>query len=956
MTDLLGREMMTPAPPGAAAAAYTLADRRATYVERGASVVLLALGMAIVVVAVAVDYVGDAASGARGFGAGQIVLAVTGLWIATWGADLWRPQGVMELRAWRGDPRRILTAIREARVGAFLTVVAMVALVVAAMRELRIEGPGFYDKVAVLAAAGFVAHHLLPLRQRLTYFVALSILGIYALFGARDGAWLLVTSIGLIALCHLPIAFWGRVAVVVAAGGALAMMRADLLAAPWSPGVWPILGSIFMFRLICYMYDLRHRKEPMGVARTLAYFLLLPNLTFPLFPVVDFATFRKTYYDRDAIAIYQEGVLWMIRGVVHLLLYRLVYQWVAITPEQIDSVYDLARYMVANFLLYLRVSGSFHLIVGMLHLFGFRLPETHRFFFLAANFTELWRRINIYWKDFMMKVVYYPVYFRLRKVAALRGNETGIIIAATVAVFAATWFLHAYQWFWILGTFLLSWTDTAFWGILAVFLIGNTLVEMKRGRARTLGAPTWTSRTLMKRTFATAATFLTMTVLWALWTSHTFGDFAALFHSAGLAAGGRDLASAATQIALVVVGVVAAAGIFTLLFRTRVATASGLTPSTRGTPAFAGAALAGLLPLGALYAVGEPGVTSRLPLAAQEVIYQVRHGELNQRDQRLLQQGYYENLVGANRFSSQLWEVYATRPSVKVWPGFFSTDVVVHTNDFMRGELKPNFAFLYHGAPFSTNRWGMRDQDYAQTPGPNTVRAAVIGQSYVMGESVGDGETFEAVAEARLNRELTPRTGLRYELLNFAMSSQHPTIQLALMERKVLDFAPHTALVIGHPKDLADVSDHIARQVVKGNAIPYDFMSEIALRAGVVQGMTVAEAVARLKPYESELVRGTYGRMVALARERGVRPFYVYVATPEYERPPREAAELIRLAREAGFTVLDLADVYEGHDPSVLQAAPWDKHPNAYAHRLIADRLVAELARTDAFAPAAGRP
>ena len=64
--------------------------------------------------------------------------------------------------------------------------------------------------------------------------------------------------------------------------------------------------------------------------------------------------------------------------------------------------------MLGTFLLYLRVSGQFHLIVGLLHLFGFRLPETHKLYYLAHSFTELWRRINIYWTDFMMKPVFYP--------------------------------------------------------------------------------------------------------------------------------------------------------------------------------------------------------------------------------------------------------------------------------------------------------------------------------------------------------------------------------------------------------------------------------------------------------------------------------------------------------------------------------------------------------------------
>ena len=51
----------------------------------------------------------------------------------------------------------------------------------------------------------------------------------------------------------------------------------------------------------------------------------------------------------------------------------------------------------------------------MLHLFGFNLPETQSLYYLASSFTDFWRRINIYWKDFMMKVFYYPAFFGLKR-------------------------------------------------------------------------------------------------------------------------------------------------------------------------------------------------------------------------------------------------------------------------------------------------------------------------------------------------------------------------------------------------------------------------------------------------------------------------------------------------------------------------------------------------------------
>ena len=50
-----------------------------------------------------------------------------------------------------------------------------------------------------------------------------------------------------------------------------------------------------------------------------------------------------------------------------------------------------------------------------------------------------------------------------------------------------------------------------------------------------------------------------------------------------------------------------------------------------------------------------------------------------------------------------------------------------------------------------------------------------------------------------------------------------------------------------------------------------------------------------------------------------------------------------QMAREAGFDTIDLSDVYSGEEVQILRVAEWDFHPNAYGHRLIANRLQQEL-------------
>ena len=120
----------------------------------------------------------------------------------------------------------------------------------------------------------------------------------------------------------------------------------------------------------------------------------------------------------------------MFRGTVQLLLYRLVYHDLVIGIDQVVGLGRCSRFLTTNYLRYLHVSGQFHLAIGMLHLFGFSLPETHHKYLLASSFTDYWRRINIYWKDFMVRVVFNPVAFRLKR----RPQWLALLAATAVGV------------------------------------------------------------------------------------------------------------------------------------------------------------------------------------------------------------------------------------------------------------------------------------------------------------------------------------------------------------------------------------------------------------------------------------------------------------------------------------------------------------------------------------------
>ena len=408
-------------------------------------------------------------------------------------------------------------------------------LLIALVYKYTIENTAFLH-VLEIASVGFLIQLFLPTRFRLHWFLAVSLICIAVVFGQVGQGWSLRTglfrtaslvAIGsvLIAACHLPIPFWPRAAVLTALGALAAVFRSQLFHLPALDPIWPILGSMFMFRLIVYFYDISHEPKRATLTQSLSYFFLLPNVCFPLFPVIDFKTFVRGHFDGDPARIYQKGLSWMLRGILQLMLYRIVYYHVAVDPAKMANGTDLFRHLLATMFIYVRVSGQFHLAIGLLHLYGFNLPETNRNYFLASSFTDYWRRVNVYWKDFILKIFYYPAYFRLKKLGPTRA-----MVLATLFSFLATWLLHSYQWYWLRRQFPITPQDIIFWGVLCTLVIVNVWWEMHHRTPQKLLKPKRpTLKAQLGLALRTAGTFCVLTALWSIWTSDSLREWASIW-------------------------------------------------------------------------------------------------------------------------------------------------------------------------------------------------------------------------------------------------------------------------------------------------------------------------------------------------------------------------------------------------------------------------------------------
>jgi D-alanyl-lipoteichoic acid acyltransferase DltB (MBOAT superfamily) len=851
------------------------------------------------------------------------------------------------------------TSTTFARYGFLASLLLQITLIGLTLRRLDILQPTF-RYVAYLAFGAFPIYFSTPRKWRLTFFVGLSLAATLLVLGSdidieRLPTWsltaafarggVLVTSgVAIIALCRLAVSFRLRVGLVTLAGLAVASARQGLL-----PGlhdldaVWIILASMFMFRTMIYLYETSTATIPATWQQSLAYFFMLPNACCTLFPTVDFNTFARSHLADEDVSIHQRGVQRMIRGLIQLLMYRYVAQIFLIPVTMVDGGKSLLVFVVTNMLVYLNVSGQFHFITGLLLLYGFNLPETNRRYFLASSFSDYWRRVNIYWKDFILRVFYYPAFFKLK-----RFGNTPALVVATLWSFIVTWALHLYQTWWLTGSVTLALPGALFWSTLGLLVVANSLWEArsttkKPSLARRHGP--WRDALVLGA--QTAATFAAISVLWSLWSSPSLAVWLRAWGHAN-----RDTAYGSIVVLLCVA--IAKIVIDARPWTRRVITAHPTTAPAGSHWRAAGAGVATIL-----FVL----LTSHVVLRAHwdidglqrfDARWEAQHvadvleagGSLIPQEQAD-QLDYYRRLSTLDEGNRQLLEILIRR-FIPDAPRT-SDPPVVATKEFPFDWMKP----LAHGPAyetreFETNRWGMRDRDYSAIKPSNTVRIALLGSSHTMGYAVSRDEDFESRLERTLNER--PHAALSkppiVEILNFAQAGFSPLDQVGVLQRRVKAFSPDIVLFVAHLEDLDSTNKRLRRALRRG-PIPFPFVNDVLARSRVDALTLDGLAERRLGPFEPTLALWAYKELAAGSRAMGAWPAYFFVPAPGWELPltahrAEQADALERLARAAGFDVLDGRHTFDGYDPDALFTG-LSPHSNALAHGLIADALLASL-------------
>ena len=341
--------------------------------------------------------------------------------------------------------------------------------------------------------------------------------------------------------------------------------------------------------------------------------------------------------------------------------------------------------------------------------------------------------------------------------------------------------------------------------------------------------------------------------------------------------------------------------------------------------------------LAGLILFGTPLVSEVFGPYAAAVIASLRRESATPAEAALAVQGYYEDITDVRVPIGPLLAALEGRPP----PGSHTNypEMTRPADIWLTRELIPGWSGEIAGGRITVNRLGMRDRERTREKLQDGCRLAVVGSSVVMGYGVDDGQVFTRLLEDRLSV-----SGRRCEVLNFGEGLTDVLHRPVVIDRKVFAFTPDAIYYVAHQNELSAPIQQLAELASRGEELRYG-LGDVVREAGIMPGMPRSTMEARLQPFTKQFILAVYRDLVAECRRRGVLLVWVYLPMPGVTSTPVQSAALIDLAKEAGFTTVDLSDWPDGHSPAEVMAGGTDYHPNALGHRLIAERWDALLRR-----------
>lgn len=266
------------------------------------------------------------------------------------------------------------------------------------------------------------------------------------------------------------------------------------------------------------------------------------------------------------------------------------------------------------------------------------------------------------------------------------------------------------------------------------------------------------------------------------------------------------------------------------------------------------------------------------------------------------------------------------------------------------------------------NVYGFRSRHEVITRGPRTLRVLALGDSFTWGDKIASSD---GTWPSRLERALASDPPARaVEVINMGRNGFTTANEAELLRRLGWNFEPDVVILQYYRNDVLPSRPNFERESStyfrpshrllptpfrQGRIASSALLDVVETRYSIWRNRSPVDPVLAL--YEDgfigwEQVKNALREMGASAAERAVPLYFVLFPSLvpgvwDAESHPHRAIhrQVIEVARAAGMRIVDLTPILaDGRtDGRAWWATPYDRHPNARAHELVARKLRAIL-------------
>lgn len=774
-------------------------------------------------------------------------------------------------------------------------------------------------KLFLIVLVGYLVNIFIAEKLKSTLLALLSVVSAFVILDPLNVVILYFLGVMIFGISELKISNRKKIVLLFALAVCLTYFRSQFNFEFIQSRMWVILASIFIFRSIIYFKQKEEIKKETRVLKRFNYFFLFPNIFAPLFPIIDFKDYVHNVNAKETLDVNIDGINLVCLGVIQLLIYRVLYTYFLPSLGDVTDLKSLFTYIFINYLLVFRLMGMLNISVGVLRIFGFKLPEIFNNIFIAISVSDFFRRLNIYWKEFLLNYFYYPIYFKYRKSGMLRALGISAVIT-----FLFNWFFHAYQWFWILGTSPIRWTDTIFWSAFSIIAVTEMLYQAKNKSTKKnelIHLLLWPLKVMLTFTF--------ISVIWSLWTSPNVSYWFQMVKN-GFSNGDQNLIFISLML-FIVYGI-------GLIFKKFFADGFENIFSKHRSIYFK----LNLFALSILVLVTLSSSTNLVDESFKTQVEYFCKGEKSIDDNFKEAEGYYDGILEFN-IGSANWDSALESEQIERTELNNLKQIKIEHDDLRSYSFKPFSRYVKGDIIFETNSFGIRDNEYSKYPGQDVTRIAFVGGSPEAGLNISNDEILENIAESKLNL-LSKKSEKKFEILNFSRNGYTAPHYLKCTEINVINSRSQYAFYVVRTRDFTFAYKKLYKSVINEGKKMDTSLSDF-IKDQDIEFYSPMDKRTQ-KEFGEQIWKWSYLQIQAICGSNKITPVLVYI--PELNKSSETNSDYVSIKGfciDNNFDFIDLSGVYEGEDILSLNKNGSVKanHPNVKGHAVIGERLYKEM-------------